>query len=67
MKFKLWGYYLRKGTNNHPESKVRCVGSYENAYVFQFENKQVLFVNKESPGEMGLYSNLPKPISLENK
>jgi len=67
MKFKLWSYYLRKGTYKHPESKVRCVGSYDNAYVFQFESKQVMFVSKDHQEEMSLYSPLPKLKHMVNK
>jgi len=67
MDIKLWKYYIRKQTNARPESKVRCVGVYPNGYTFQFENKEVLFVNPEHRLEMSLYQNLPKPVILENK
>ena len=67
MQMKLWKYYIRKKTNARPECKVRCVGVYPNAYVIQFEDKNVVFVNKYHRGEMSLYENLPRPINLENK
>lgn len=67
MEMKLWKHYIRQRTNARDECRVRCVGSYPNAYVLQFEDKTVIFVNKENRGEMSLYSNLPKPKYMENK
>lgn len=53
---KLWKYYSRKKTNLVPECVVRCVGSYPNGYVVQFEDKHVEFVSKNHESLKRLYS-----------
>lgn len=67
IEMKLWKYYIRQRTNARDECIVRCVGAYPNAYVLQFENKSVVFVNREHRGEMSLYSKMPRKKNLENK
>lgn len=67
MEMKLWKYYIRQRTNARDECRVRCVGAYPNAYIIQLPDKTVLFVNKEHRGDMSLYSQIPRPVTLENK